>query len=445
MLKRFVLVAPFALSALFVTACAQRSVLPSAGSGGGTHVTQGKQHVMTGDYLSDLPNLSEYAPYLTYAFAQADHMGALRKMDVRTLFYTNPLQPICRTFSPTNSGQCASGDYQAWNLLAPGGRYNSLAARDCAGNLITGYYTSGDSKLPALFLDPTKPGASEYLQAVLDAAIASINSANPSFMHAWTQLVVDNDTPVLYNPNATPCSYNAATWTTATTNDLDGTTDGPYEVNSLGFDTIAGVQQALASLNASTVTIGEYEECYGANAPSDMIAKSGAVYSWDAIEYAEIHTIALGKTFWCYVRLSGDGASYIPFRIYTYASFLLSYDFSRAIIEEALSGGPSGLAVFPEWQLVPLQPKTTASDVSGYQLTSGAYLREWAQCLNSGVDIGPCAVAVNPSQTATVPVPTGYTRHVVLSGAGVLDGGSLSIATGVPTTLPPATAQILFP
>jgi hypothetical protein len=101
--------------------------------------------------------------------------------------------------------------------------------------------------------------------------------------------------------------------------------------------------------------------------------------------------------------------------------------------------------VFPEWQLVPLQPKTTASDVSGYQLASGVYMRQWAHCFNQGVSVGPCAVAVNPSPTATVPTPPGYTRHVVLSGDGVLDGGSLSISTGVPPTLSPATAQILFP
>jgi hypothetical protein len=205
------------------------------------------------------------------------------------------------------------------------------------------------------------------------------------------------------------------------------------------------VQQALGSVNASTITAAEYEGCYGANTPSDIVAESGATFSWDAIEYAEARTIALGKTFWCYVKLAGDGASYIPFRIFTYASFLLSYDYSHAVIEEALSGGPSGLRVFPEWQLVPLQPKTTASDVSGYQLASGVYLREWAQCLDRGVNVGPCAVAVNPSPTSTVATPAGYTRHVVLTGAGILDGGSMSVAPGVPPTMLPATAQILFP
>jgi hypothetical protein len=403
---------------------------------------------MTGDYFtnpSGLSDLSQYTPYLTYAYVKTDQMGTMRKMNVRTLYHVNPLQPICSTFSATNPSQCASGDYQAYNLLAPGGQYNSLAARDCSGNLVTGYYLSGGNKFPALFLDPTKTGAAAYIQAVLDAAIAYIDSANPGYTRAWSQLFVDNDTPTLYNPNATPCGYNPATWTTATASDLNATTDGPYGVNSLGSDTIAGVQQALASLNASAITTGAYEQCYGANTPSDTIAESGATYDWDAVEYAEIQTIAQGKTFWCYVRLSGDGASYIPFRIYTYASFLLSYDYSRAIIEEALSGGPSGLSVFPEWQLVPLQPKTTASDVSGYRLASGVYMRQWAHCFNQGASVGTCAVAVNPSPTATVPTPPGYTRHVVLSGDGVLDGGSLSIATGVPTSMSPATAQILFP
>jgi hypothetical protein len=155
---------------------------------------------MTGDYLTapaELSNFSRYAPYLTYPYTKTDHIGALRRMGVLTIVYTNPLQPICTTFSTANTTQCASGDYQAYNMLAPGGEYNSVAARDCSGNLITGYYVSGGIRLPALFLDPTKAGAAAYIQAAQNATITYINYANPGYAHAWSQLFVDNDSPNL--------------------------------------------------------------------------------------------------------------------------------------------------------------------------------------------------------------------------------------------------------
>lgn len=381
-----------------------------------------------------------YAPYLDWAYIKSDHMGLWQKAGIKTIFYTSPLQAICTVVSST--GSCITGD-AGYNLLNTGGAYNSVAAKDCSGNLIKGSY--GANKYPVLFLDPTKPGATSYIQAVEDNAVAYMKYANPGYTHAWNQIFIDNDGPGLYNPSATPCGLSAATWIADTAAEIGGTTDGPYQVNALGIDNIPGVQQALPKLNATNIVSGDYEECYGGNTPADGVFKAGVTANWLAVEYAEINTIAQGKTFWCYVRISGDGASYIPWRIYTTASFLLSYDYNHAVIEESLSGGASGLNVFPEWHLVPSTPLTTESDVSGYQLPSGLYLRQFAQCYYKGSLVGPCAVAVNPSPTLTVPVPAGYTRSLTVSGDGVLDGGTATITQGAPASLGPATAAFLFP
>jgi hypothetical protein len=151
------------------------------------------------------------------------------------------------------------------------------------------------------------------------------------------------------------------------------------------------------------------------------------------------------KTFWCLNRLVGMGYRYKTWRLYTYASFLLSYDPHRAVYQVELATPPSHLNVFPEMLFVPEQPAYTANDVSGYLQSSGVYLRKFRYCYYRGAYKGPCAVAVNPSPTAAVQTPAGYTRHIVLTGAGVLDGGKLSFETSIPPTMSPVTAEILLP
>ena len=109
---------------------------------------------------------------------------------------------------------------------------------------------------------------------------------------------------------------------------------------------------------------------------------------------------------------------------------------------------PSGLHVFPESQLVALNPKVAQpSSVSGLLAQGGTYGREYADCYIAGTFAGPCAVVVNsdPSLSHAFPYPQ-YNHTLTLSGEGVLDGGTMSTqGAAPPLTMAPSSAAIVFP
>jgi hypothetical protein len=114
------------------------------------------------------------------------------------------------------------------------------------------------------------------------------------------------------------------------------------------------------------------------------------------------------------------------------------------MLQEAFQSG-TGFPVMPESGLVAENPVTAAASIAGYQAAGGAYFREFGACYYRGNFVNNCAVAVNPG-TATVPVPsTSYAHSLVLSGGGVLDGGSVSFNGPTVSQLAPGSAVILFP
>jgi len=61
--------------------------------------------------------------------------------------------------------------------------------------------------------------------------------------------------------------------------------------------------------------------------------------------------------------------------------------------------------------------------------------------------LGHGEVIVNPSTTSSVAVPNpwGLRHSMALSGAGVLDGGTVSFGGSVPSTMGPKSGIILTP
>jgi hypothetical protein len=397
---------------------------------------------MTGDYLThpaELSNLSRYTPYLTYAYAPTNYLGPLQKMGVRTLYYTNPLQPICQAFV---ASACTNGDYIAFNYLRR--TYNSAASRSCRGKVIHGSYDD----YPVLQLNVNASSAMAYLQATMDGLRTYVATENGGNADAASIYFVDNAVASVYGTASTECNQNPSQWEAQIATDFRGVTGGPFAINGLGVSSVAAVQRQLESIASPNVTMVDEENCYGGHFwnsahPGNYVSDTTNHAAWFANEYGEIRSLARGKTFWCLNQLLGIGSSYPAWRLYTYASFLLSYDPHRAVYEVELRT-PSYLKIFPEMLFVPEQPTYTASDVSGYLQSSGVYLRKFTYCYYRGEYKGPCAVAVNPSPNTTVRAPTGYTRYAVLKGAGVLDGGTLTFTKGVPSTMPPITAQILL-
>ena len=151
------------------------------------------------------------------------------------------------------------------------------------------------------------------------------------------------------------------------------------------------------------------------------------------------------KIFWEYARAIGSASSETALRKYIYASFLLTYSPNYAMLQEIFAT-PSKFEVMPETGLVPMNPVTTSTNVGSYLRSGGAYMREFGACYYRGVNEGRCAVVVNNSNSATVSVPTtAYAHSMVLTGNGVLDGGSVSFAGARTTQLGPTTGAVLFP
>jgi hypothetical protein len=236
----------------------------------------------------------------------------------------------------------------------------------------------------------------------------------------------------------TPCNYVQSTYDAAT-NSVHSALGVPMFVNALGG--FSNPASAVDLANPSNVLGAMCEECYVKNGSGADVIQTGTM--WTNVENAEIAMAAKHKIFWDYARASGDPTVETAVRTYVYASFLLSYDPSYSMFEEAFTT-PSGFPVMPETGLVPTQPITTASTVTGYLTAGGAYFREFSACYYQGAFVGRCAAAVNPS-TATVQLPAGYTHSMVVSGSGVLDGGTVSFNGPQISQLAPGTGTVLFP
>ena len=399
----------------------------------------GPAHVQTAEYLQTSTEIatppSTYAPYLTYAYAKTDHELLVHEAGINVIHYLSPLMP-------------ASTESQSYPLLT--GSYSTSAATTCNGQAVTTY--SGTRPL-ANTLSAYSNGsyvvnnASAYLSAAFSAwqNYVTYATGSASVPDAW---FVDNATD--YGTSATPCGDSSqSAWATGIANSLtNAATIHPVFLNALGVWTMNWAQAQQNVLNSPNVVGAEFEGCYGGHGYNSAITGDyvdGTDKKWLEAEYGEINTIAKHKTFWCYNQNTGDGASLIANRVYMYASFLLSYDEQYAVYQMA-DATPSTFKVFPETGFVPTEPTLTAGDVSGYQQSTGVYERQFAACYYRGTLIGNCAVVVNPSPTYMFAIPTGTYRHAaVLSGDGVLDGGSMSFGAAAPVSLGPTSAAILLP
>ncbi|HET7813126.1 MAG TPA: hypothetical protein VFL13_02005 [Candidatus Baltobacteraceae bacterium] len=358
--------------------------------------------------------LGSMAPYVTWTQTDQAHAAAIRAAGVKVQVYTN----FWRNYTSDNPSV-------GYTDLAPGGVNAAAEARDCSSNVITDSSYGGGYEADARSAN------------ALPHALAVVNYRLNSFSGNYDAVFADDSGSVW--GITLPCGYSQSDYDAAV-NNVHSQINAQVWVNALG----AAPNPATATdlVAPANVAGAMCEICYAGNGGSGDSLQTGN--TWINVANAEINTISQGKTFWDYARLTGDASAETSQRVYAYASFLLTYDPSHAMFQEALST-PSGFPVMPENGLVPLNPLTTASTVSGYQGAGGAYIREFSNCYYRGSFVSACAVVVNPS-AASVPVPsTSYSHSLALSGYGVLDGGSASFNGPAVTTLGPASAAILFP
>ncbi len=398
------------------------STLSTTSTTATTTTTSGvPRHVQTAEYLLSSTemntNPSVYAPYLSWAYASGPRLGMTQAAGIKTVIYVTPIMPYVNTYE--------------YNTLK--GTYPTVRATTCGGGSIVTYNGKG------LLSDPTKSLAASYFKNVVSHNTASAKAANPGYSQPWNLLYIDNDGP-LYGASATPCGYNTSTWSAAQDAAL-ALTGQKFILNSLSVAD-SNVPTYVQRLKGSAVAGGEFEECFMTSL-------------WTSEGDAQLQTIALlksegkppGAGFWCYAdNTAATGSTVIPQRLFIYASFLLTYDVNYSVFQESFTT-PSTFKVYPETGFVPLSPVSVPTGIAALKTSTGAYAQRYNSCYYRGTLLGHCEIVANPSTTASVSVPNpwGLRHRMVLSGGGILDGGTASFSGTAPTTMGPKSGLILTP
>lgn len=369
-------------------------------------------HILTGDYLGWGSNSSfdfaAAAPYLSWAQTSVANSTAIHSLGIHTQYYADP-----------NRTQPASALYTA---------VESEFAHDCNANRVTVNYQ----------------GTTLY---VMNVNASTLQSAWSSYIASsggtFDAVFEDNAGPLSdFTPyeqfSAMPCNYSDASWISGgqTVNNVSPI---PIIFNGLGGGSVSKSMGLLASSN----TIGgTFENCLS---DDTLLKMNGSL--WGVIENTELQVAAQNKIFICMARSAASASANTDARLYDLASFLLTYNPQTSVLWEEYAT-PSNLHVNPETGLVPLDPKVpTPGNISALQQPGGSYGREYQQCYLRGQFVGACAVVVNPSGTGSVVFPyPQYTHTLLLSGAGVLDGGTVSTNGPPPSEyLGPDEAEVVFP
>lgn len=390
---------------------------------GATLASVSQNHVLTGGYLGGTlgptMNWSSAARYLTWAQTTIANADAVSAAGIKTQFYIDPAR------------------VQTDDALYTGDE--TTFAHDCSGNRVTDVYVWNGTPVTQYVTDVTS--------ASMQRLFANRVSAIAQQAH-FDAVFADDSGPLTpfqeehpFTPGL-PCGYTDAAWLAGGIA-LDHGSPIPVLVNGLHeVDLPTHSMSPSVGLLADANTVGgNFEECYGnASAP-----KQGGWF-WQTTENTELAVAAQQKLFECMDEDRTPAASAADGRLYTYASFLLSYDPRTSVLWDFYTN-PSGFTVEPETSLVALDPKVSApSTILALLQPGGAYAREYGACYVGGAPVGPCAAVVNSNTDISVPFPfTAYKHSLTIAGGGVLDGGSISTAGGPPAAnLPPLEAAIVF-
>jgi hypothetical protein len=245
-----------------------------------------------------------------------------------------------------------------------------------------------------------------------------------------------------YTPfSSMPCDYTDASWITGEIA-LNQASSLPIVINGLSGLNGHAPSLAIGVLAGSNTRGGVFEQCFDSTSQPKMDG-----WLWSAIENSEIQVAGKNKLFECMGTDSAAADVAIGSRMYAYASFLMGYDPNTSVYRAEYKTA-SGLHVYPETGLVALQPTISQpSSVSAYLQSGGTYGRQFGACYLAGASVGPCAVIVNPDQSAGRPFPFPQYHHTLtLSGTGTVDGGTAStLGAAPPATVPYDSAVIAFP
>jgi hypothetical protein len=367
-------------------------------------------HVLTGAYVAGYRGTAvepaRLAPYLSWAANPApQRAAAVKAAGLRIYAYTDPNRKY----------PCPGCSFGYSTALAD----RRIAARDCAGTPIR--VSNG-----GILVDPRAPQA----RALFRAEIAHVTGGAAR----WDAVFEDDTDDVLYTRNGLPCGYDAASWRAASREET-AQANIPVIFNGLSIG-----KPELGLLEVPNVIGGMYEGCYTHAAGEFGTAGDAAVpfATWLQTQEIELAAARRGKLFWCYARAVSP-----EFRAFEFASFMLAYDPATSLLQED-HPTPSGFPVFPETQLVALDPVGAPRDAAALRSEGGAYVREYRACYRAGIPFGACAFAVNPTgSTQRWLSANRYRKTARFRGGGVLEGGTVSFDGPPPSpTLSPGAAVI---
>jgi hypothetical protein len=368
-------------------------------------------HVQTADYWEGYAGTkvvpaSQAAQWLSWVETDGTGSEQIAPLGVRTMLYTNP------------------------NRLEPGDsmysdRDENEFAHTCSGKraLTTEHYAGQTLSNPR---SPTLARNWKY----------AIQQRDPTGAGQFSAIFVDDADGSIYAMDQ-PCGYDLDDWLQGEIG-LFRSLGLPIVYNGLSDFYQHGVAKEIA-LNAAAIG-GMLEECYAQLEPDHRVGG----WRWLATEETESQMAAAHKYFFCYGRDTAPADQEIPSRLYTYASFLLTYDPDTSVLWEYYKS-PSGAHVMPESELVAWSPVRRVNDIRRFRTENGVYVRAYRACYIAGRPVGPCAAAVNPDDEAHPLRLFGYRRTLALSGAGVFDGGTVQIVNQPPPAdLAPLQAVIAF-
>lgn len=357
-------------------------------------------------------SLSAVTPYVSWVQTDPTYAAMIRAAGIKVDVYSN----FWRNYSTDNPNI-------GYTDLKPGGAHAAAEALSCSGAVIVDPNYGGGYEA-----DARSTAASGHAQLVASYRLNEFHGNYDALFSDDTGAV--GDLPL-------PCDFSDSAYTSAT-NAVDASLGVPMFVNTLGAGSYPDAQVGYAQ--TSNVIGAMCEECYAAYNGSKVDYAIGGT-TWQHTENAEIAMVSMHKIFWDYARAIGDPSSETGLRSFVYASFLLTYDPSYAMLQEAFQSA-SGFPVMPETGLVPMAPSGTATSVAGYARGS-VYMRDFANCFYRGTGIGACAVVVNPSGSPASIPSNPYTHSMSLTGGGVLDGGSASFTAPAVTSLGPDSGTVL--
>lgn len=410
--------------AFFIANCGSKNSSSAAATNVPTHVLSytffGVNGVPKGEPTVDI---AAAAKWTTWAMANEEMSKRLHAAGMKTIFYTDP-----NRVAPRDKMLYTSDENEF--------------AHDCSGKRIL--VTKGEER---------------YLT---DPASSTAQSAWKSMVNQWMSAgqfdaVFDDTAASIGSLSALPCNFDEGKWIDEHV-DFVQSVGVPVLLNALGDGdlphegkgatatySISPTIQVVA--RANNVIGGTFEDCYAS--PSHPSNKGGDVTAgsyWEQTENTELAVARIGKIFVCNQRAKQESmAEATTARTFAEASFLLTYDLKTTMIRTQFVS-PSWFNLGPEIELVALDPVVaTPQTIDGLKASGGAFGREYRSCYIAGSPVGPCAAAVNPYQGGARSFPfSGYTHTMVLQGAGILDGGTISANGPAPGSISPLTGIVAF-